>query len=85
MKTKSFQKYLEKRLTKEEIAQIEEEAKQELATLQECTLCPPDHIYNAETQKALKDSYDKKNLVVCKDEDDLFKRLGIKVKKKADV
>ncbi len=33
MKTKSFQKYLEKRLNKEEIAEIEEQAKREIQIL----------------------------------------------------
>jgi hypothetical protein len=98
MRTRSFQKYLEKRLTKEEIAEIKEEARQELSEHCGCPLCPPDHTYNAETSlrlsgasasagyagqaiKAIEDSEKGIGIRHAKDAEDLFKQLGIKVKK----
>lgn len=81
MRTRSFQAYLEKRLTKEEIAEIEAEVKKEVDDLCECPLCPPDHTFNAKTQKAIEDAEKGIGLRYAKDADDLFKQLGIKVKK----
>lgn len=73
MKTKSFQEYLEKRLSVEEIAEIEEQAKLEIAALRKCS--------NDKTRKAIQDA--KKGVEVhhAKDAYDLFEQCGIKIKK----
>ena len=73
MRTRSFQECLEKRLSKEEITEIEEQAELEIPALREC---PYNHIPNKKTIKAIKDSYNKKNLVECKDMADLIKKLS---------
>ena len=78
MRTRSFQEYLEKRLSKEEIADIEEQAKLEIAALRKCSL---DHTPNAETIKAIEDAQKGIGLRYAKDAKDLFKQLGIKIKK----
>lgn len=38
--------------------------------------CPYSHVPNKKTIKAIKDSYNKKNLVECKDLEDLIKKLS---------
>jgi hypothetical protein len=38
--------------------------------------CPYSHTPNKKTIKAIKDSYNKKNLVECKDMEDLIKKLS---------
>lgn len=38
--------------------------------------CPYSHTPNKRTKKAIKDSYDKKNLIECRDIEDLIKKLG---------
>jgi hypothetical protein len=63
----------------EEAATPEESAVSEAASPGEAATCTRSHTPNARTRKALRDADDGKNLTRYVDEDDLFRKLGIKL------
>jgi hypothetical protein len=63
----------------EEVTPPEAPAAPEVGSPDEAALCTRSHIPNARTRKALRDADAGKNLTRYVDEDDLFRKLGIKL------
>lgn len=76
MEIKSFQTYLEKRLNKAEIAEIEEQAQLEKSALA-ADCCSQDYIPNETTIEALKAVDSGKDLIRGKKADEISKKFSI--------